>query len=72
MENGRFEGYGHQVKGAVKENLGKAIGDAKLVADGTAERIIGDQQVAADTGLDGGDQMFGIDTGLFMVLLKKI
>ncbi|MEO6780278.1 MAG: CsbD family protein [Bradyrhizobium sp.] len=59
MENSRIEGIGHQVKGAVKESLGKAIGDAKLAADGTAERTIGDAQNAADTG---GDQVFGIDT----------
>lgn len=58
MENRRFEGIGHQVKGAVKESLGKAIGDAKLAADGTAERTIGDAQNAANTG---GDQLFGID-----------
>ena len=72
MENGRFEGFGHQVKGAIKENIGKAIGDAKLVADGTAERIIGDQQVAADTGLDGGDQMFGIDTGRVRGIVNQL
>jgi uncharacterized protein YjbJ (UPF0337 family) len=62
MENSRFEGLGHQVKGVVKQRIGKAIGDAKLVADGTAERTIGDQQVAAG-GLGSGGQMFGIDTG---------
>ena len=62
MENTRFEGLGHQVKGAFKQGIGKAIGDAKLVADGTAERTVGDQQVAAG-GLGAGDQMFGIDSG---------
>ena len=30
MESNRIEGIGHQVKGAVIEGLGKAIGDAKL------------------------------------------
>ena len=30
MESNRIEGIGHQVKGAVMEGLGKAIGDAKL------------------------------------------
>lgn len=59
MENSRIEGIAHQVKGAVKESLGKAIGDAKLAADGTAERTMGDAQNAADTN---GDQVFGIDT----------
>ena len=41
MESNRIEGIGHQVKGAVMEGLGKAIGDAKLAADGAAERVIG-------------------------------
>lgn len=58
MENRRIEGIGHQVKGAVKESLGKAIGDAKLAADGTAERTIGDAQNVAGTSED---QVFGID-----------
>jgi hypothetical protein len=29
MESNRIEGIGHQVKGAVMEGLGKAIGDEK-------------------------------------------
>src|ERR1700734_1988524 len=41
MESNRIEGIGHQVKGAVMESLGKAIGDAKLAADGAADRIEG-------------------------------
>jgi uncharacterized protein YjbJ (UPF0337 family) len=61
MENARIEGIVHQVKGGVKESLGKAIGDAKLAADGAAERTIGDAQNAAGTGA-GADQVFGIDT----------
>jgi len=71
MEDHRLEGFGHQVKGAVKQSIGKAIGDAKLAADGTAERIIGDQQVAAGTGLDGGDQLFGIDVARVMGIVNK-
>jgi uncharacterized protein YjbJ (UPF0337 family) len=58
MENKRIEGIGHQVKGAVMENLGVAIGDAKLAADGRAERAIGDKQNSDG----GGDQLAGIDT----------
>jgi uncharacterized protein YjbJ (UPF0337 family) len=41
------------------ESLGVAIGDAKLKADGAAERAIGDKQNSPDAG---GDQLAGIDT----------
>ena len=58
MESNRIEGIGHQVKGAVMEGLGKAIGDAKLAADGAAERAIGDEQNVAGVG---GDQLIGVD-----------
>jgi uncharacterized protein YjbJ (UPF0337 family) len=58
MEGNRIEGIGHQVKGAVIERLGKAIGDAKLAADGAAERAIGDEQNVAGAG---GDQLIGVD-----------
>jgi uncharacterized protein YjbJ (UPF0337 family) len=44
MDKDRIEGIGHQVKGAVKEGLGRIIGDAKLEADGTAERASGKVQ----------------------------
>jgi uncharacterized protein YjbJ (UPF0337 family) len=71
MEDHRLEGLGHQLKGAVKQSIGKAIGDAKLTADGTTERTIGDQQVAAGAGLDGGDQLFGIDTGRVMGIVNQ-
>ena len=46
MDKDRIEGIGHQVKGAVKEGLGRIIGDAKLQADGTAERASGKVQNA--------------------------
>jgi len=55
----RIEGIGHQVKGAVMEGLGVAIGDAKLAADGSAERALNNAQNTAD---EGGDQLVGIDT----------
>lgn len=58
MENDRIKGVAHQVKGAVIEILGKAIGDAKLEADGAAERAIGDKQNVAGPG---GDQLIEID-----------
>jgi len=71
MEDHRLEGFGHQIKGAVKQSIGNAVGDAKLAADGAAERIIGDQQVAAGTGVDGGDQLFGIDNGRVMGIVNQ-
>ena len=55
----RIEGIGHQVKGAIMESLGIAIGDAKLASDGSAERAIGDAKNSVDAG---GDQLIGIDT----------
>jgi uncharacterized protein YjbJ (UPF0337 family) len=58
METNRIEGIGHQVKGAVMEGIGKAIGDAKLAADGAAERAMGDEQNVAGAG---GDQLIGVD-----------
>jgi uncharacterized protein YjbJ (UPF0337 family) len=71
MEDHRLEGFGHQVKGAVKQSIGNAIGDAKLAADGTAERTIGDQQVAAGLGPDGEGQLFGIDTARVMGIVNQ-
>ena len=60
MENSRrIEGIGHQVKGAIMESIGVAIGDAKLAADGSAERAIGDAQNTASVD---GDLLVGIDT----------
>jgi uncharacterized protein YjbJ (UPF0337 family) len=52
MDKDRIEGIGHQVKGAVKEGLGRIIGDAKLQADGTAERASGKVQNAIGSARD--------------------
>ena len=65
----RIEGIGHQVKGAMMENLGVAIGDAKLVADGKAEREIGDKLNSADAG---GAQLAGIDTDRIIGVGRQI
>ena len=56
MDKNHLEGIGHLVKGAVKESLGKIIGDAKLTSDGFAERESGEAQYAA-----GADNLVGID-----------
>jgi uncharacterized protein YjbJ (UPF0337 family) len=57
MDKTRIEAIGHQIKGTLKENLGKVLGDAKLKADGAAERAVGE---AENTG--GIDRVAGIDT----------
>ncbi len=61
MEMTRIEAIGRQVKGALKQSLGKVIGDAKLTADGAAERADG---AAHNAG--GPDRVAGIDTDRIM------
>jgi uncharacterized protein YjbJ (UPF0337 family) len=46
MDKDRIEGIGKQVKGAVKEGIGKVTGDAKTEAEGKAERATGKVQNA--------------------------
>jgi uncharacterized protein YjbJ (UPF0337 family) len=58
MDKNRIEGIGHQIMGTFKEGLGKIIGDAKLTADGTAEKSVGEAQSAAAAS---GSQVMGID-----------
>lgn len=41
MDKDRIKGSAHQVKGAVKEAVGKFTGDGKLEAEGKAEKIAG-------------------------------
>jgi uncharacterized protein YjbJ (UPF0337 family) len=61
MDKTRIETIGHQVKGALRENLGRIIGDAKLKADGAAERA-----AAAASAPGGRDRVAGIDTDRIM------
>jgi uncharacterized protein YjbJ (UPF0337 family) len=58
MDSNRLEGIGQQVKGVLKEGLGKIIGDAKLTADGAAERAAGQARAVGAEG----DSVIGIDT----------
>ena len=44
MDKDRVEGVGHQIKGALKEVAGKVTGDAKMQAEGTAEKTGGKVQ----------------------------
>jgi uncharacterized protein YjbJ (UPF0337 family) len=46
MDNDRIAGSAKQIKGSVKETIGKATGDAKLQADGRADKVEGKVQNA--------------------------
>lgn len=46
MDKDRIEGSAKQVKGSIKEAIGKATGDAKLKSDGAADKIEGKVQNA--------------------------
>jgi uncharacterized protein YjbJ (UPF0337 family) len=44
MDKDRIAGAAHQVKGAVKETVGKLTGDAKTQAEGASEKAAGKVQ----------------------------
>ena len=44
MDKDRVEGAAQQVKGAVKEAVGKVTGDTKTQAEGTADKAAGKVQ----------------------------
>jgi uncharacterized protein YjbJ (UPF0337 family) len=46
MDKDRVVGSAKQVKGAIKQAVGKAVGDAKLESEGKADRIEGTIQNA--------------------------
>ena len=46
MDSDRIKGVAHQVKGAVKEGVGKVTGDAKTQAEGKTEKNAGKVQNA--------------------------
>jgi uncharacterized protein YjbJ (UPF0337 family) len=46
MDKDRIEGTAHQVKGAIKEAVGKVTGDTKTQAEGAAEKAAGKVQNA--------------------------
>ena len=47
MDKDRAEGMGKQMKGAIKEGVGKVTGDAKTEASGKADKAGGKVQNAA-------------------------
>jgi uncharacterized protein YjbJ (UPF0337 family) len=46
MDKDRISGSAKEIKGAVKQAVGKAVGDAKLVSEGKADKIEGKVQNA--------------------------
>lgn len=46
MDKDRVAGSAKQVKGALKEAVGKAVGDAKLLAEGKSDKVEGRVQNA--------------------------
>lgn len=46
MDEDRLKGMGNQIKGAVKEGVGKVTGDAKTEAEGKADKAKGKVQNA--------------------------
>jgi uncharacterized protein YjbJ (UPF0337 family) len=46
MDKDRTEGMGHEIKGAVKEGVGKVTGDTRTQAEGAAEKAGGKVQNA--------------------------
>ncbi len=46
MDKDRVAGIGNQVKGSIKEAAGKVVGDAKLEAEGAADKAHGKVQNA--------------------------
>jgi len=52
MDKDRIVGSGKQIKGKIKEAVGKAVGDAKLTAQGKSDRAEGKVQNALGSAKD--------------------
>lgn len=52
MNKNRLKGAGKQVIGAAKQAVGKLVGDAKLQADGKADKVEGKLQNAVGSAQD--------------------
>jgi len=46
MDKDRIEGSAKQVKGKIKESVGKALGDSKMTVEGKEEKVDGKIQNA--------------------------
>ena len=55
MDKDRIAGAAKEIKGSVKETIGKAVGDAKLQSDGKTDKVEGKvQNVSTPLYRDGG------------------
>lgn len=52
MDRDRVQGAADQTKGAIKENLGKAIGDEKLETEGKVDKVAGKIESAVGSAKD--------------------
>lgn len=52
MDRDRVQGAADQTKGAIKENVGKAIGDRKLETEGKADKVVGKIESAVGSAKD--------------------
>jgi uncharacterized protein YjbJ (UPF0337 family) len=48
LDKDRIAGAGKEIKGSVKETIGKAVGDTKLQSDDKADKVEGKIQNAID------------------------
>ncbi len=46
MDKGRLVGSAKQIKGAVKQVVGKVVGDTKMESEGNADKVVGKVQNA--------------------------
>jgi len=46
MDKDRIAGAAKEIRGSIKETVGKAVGDAKLQSDGKADKVEGKVQNA--------------------------
>jgi uncharacterized protein YjbJ (UPF0337 family) len=59
VDKDRIAGAAKQVKGSVKEAIGKVTGDTKTEAEGKAEKVAGKGQNAVGGAKDGVRDAFG-------------
>lgn len=52
MDRDRVQGVADQTKGAIKENVGRAIGDEKLETEGKVDKVAGKIESAVGSAKD--------------------
>jgi uncharacterized protein YjbJ (UPF0337 family) len=58
MDKDRIEGAAKQVKGTIKEAIGKVTGDTKIEAEGVAEKAAGKVQASVGNAKDTARDVF--------------